>query len=195
MTDIKPGMFGLTEISGVTGKLVRLGQRIVERQDYKFTHAFLVVDNERIIEAEPGGARFAPISKYEDRPDVVFSDLPIQLAVAEARAAWDKVGYSFALPDAETAYENILRNRVVRFGDQCEGIPYSYLDYFSLALERFNVHIAAVQHRVQRDDRMICSQLVDWAYMQVGIHLFDDGRLPQDVTPGDLEGYIRDHSK
>lgn len=194
MTEIKPGMFGLTVIGGATGKLVRLGQRIVERQDYTYTHAFLVVDDNRVIEAEPGGAVFSPVSKYEGRDDVVFSDLPIQLAVQDAQASWHKVGYAFALDEAAVAYDAILRRRVTNFGKSCDGIPYNYLDYFALALERFNVHIKAVQNRVEREDRMICSQLVDWAYAQCGIHLFDDGRLPQDVTPGDLEGYIRDHS-
>lgn len=191
MTDVLPGMFGLSVIGGNLGKLVRVGQRIVDRRDATYTHAFLVVDEDRVIEAEPGGARFAPLSKYQGREDVLFSDLPIQREVAKAQAGWAKVGYTFALSDAALSYENILRRRVVLFGDRCEGVPYSFLDYFALALERYNIHIKAVQNRVARNDRMICSQLVDWAYEQVGIHLFDDGRLPQDVTPGDLEGYLR----
>lgn len=194
MTEIKPGMLGLTVIGGNVGKLIKFGQKVIERQDYTYTHAFLVVDNDRVIEAEPGGAVFSPVSKYASRDDVVFSDLPIQLAVQDAQASWQKVGYSFALSEAAGAYEAILRRRVVSFGRRCEGIPYNYLDYFALALERFNIHIKAVQNRVERDDRMICSQLVDWAYTQCGLHLFDDGRLPQDVTPGDIEGYIRAHS-
>jgi hypothetical protein len=33
---------------------------------------------------------------------------------------------------------------------------------------------------------LICSQLVDLCYLRAGAHLFDDGRLPGDVTPGDL---------
>lgn len=191
MTDIQPGMFGLTVIGGNLGKLVRFGQRIVERQDYTYTHAFLVVSDELVIEAEPGGAVFAPVSKYADRSDVLISDLPIQLEVSRAVEGWAKAGFSYANSDAARAYDAILRRRVVLFGQQCEGVPYSYLDYFALALERFNIHIKAVQNRVERSDRMICSQLVDWVYSEVGIHLFDDGRLPQDVTPGDLEGYIR----
>lgn len=194
MTDIKPGMFGLTVIGGTVGKLIEWGQKVVERQDYTYTHAFLVVDNDLVIEAEPRGAIFSPLSKYEGREDVVFSDLPIQLEVQRAQAGWAKVGYSYAMDEAAATYEQLLRSRVVRFGQQCEGIGYSYLDYFALALERFNVHIKAVQNRVAREDRMICSQLVDWVYGQVGLHLFDDGRLPQDVTPGDLEGYIRDNT-
>ena len=33
---------------------------------------------------------------------------------------------------------------------------------------------------------MICSQLVDQCYLEAGIHLYDDGRDPGDVTPADL---------
>lgn len=194
ITTVKPGMFGLSVIGGKVGKLVRLGQRIVERQDYTYTHAFLVVDNNRVIEAEPGGATFAPLEKYADREDVVFSDLPVSLAVAEGMAQWRTIGYTFPESDAAQTYEGILRRRVVAFGQQCEGVEYNYLDYFALALERMHIHLGFVQHRVERQDRMICSQLVDWAYQQVGIHLFDDGRMPFDVTPGDLEGFLRDHS-
>jgi hypothetical protein len=194
MTDILPGMFGLAQISGVTGKLIRLGQRIVDGKDSVYTHAFLVVDDNRVIEAEPGGATFAPLSKYEGREDVLFSDAPIQLAVTAAEVSWEKVGYNFAVSEASATYEAILRRRVTIFGKQCEGIPYNYLDYFAIALEHFRIAIPAVKRRIEREDRMICSQLVDWAYLQCGIHLFDDNRLPQDVTPGDLAGYASDYS-
>lgn len=193
ISTIKPGMFGLTVIGGTVGKLVRFGQRIVERQDYNYTHAFLVVSEDTVIEAEPGGAIISPLSKYTERTDVLFSDLPIKLALADTKKAWENVGFNSNLAAAEQSYEDVLRRRVVNFGKQCEGIGYNYLDYFALALERFNIHIAPVQKRIERQDRMICSQLVDWAYMQVDIHLFDDGRLPFDVTPGDLEGFVRSH--
>jgi hypothetical protein len=33
---------------------------------------------------------------------------------------------------------------------------------------------------------LICSQLVDRACELAGVHLFDDGRLSGQVTPGDL---------
>lgn len=42
------------------------------------------------------------------------------------------------------------------------------------------------ERRVMDDSRLICSQLVDLACLAAGVHLFDDGRLPGQVTPGDL---------
>ncbi len=46
--------------------------------------------------------------------------------------------------------------------------------------------------RLCRKDRLICSQLVDEAYRLADIHLFNDGRLPQLVSPGDLLVLIQD---
>jgi hypothetical protein len=43
-----------------------------------------------------------------------------------------------------------------------------------------------VRDFVADEGHLICSQLVDEAYLRAGVHLFDDGRLPGDVTPGDL---------
>jgi hypothetical protein len=41
--------------------------------------------------------------------------------------------------------------------------------------------------RLDHDSREICSQLVDQAYLDAGIHLFADGRLAGLVAPQDLE--------
>jgi hypothetical protein len=46
--------------------------------------------------------------------------------------------------------------------------------------------IRLVASRIERVDRLICSQLVDKAYLLAGVHLFSDGRYPGEVTPGDL---------
>lgn len=41
--------------------------------------------------------------------------------------------------------------------------------------------------RLNRDGRYICSQAVDQQYLDAGINLFEDGRLPGLVAPQDLE--------
>ena len=78
------------------------------------------------------------------------------------------------------------------------GTPYNFLDLVALAWacrhdptgvpERPNWW----QRRVMRSDRLICSQLVDKACLMEGVHLFDDGRLPGQVTPGALETVLAD---
>lgn len=188
----KPGDFGLSVISGKVGKWVGWAQDIVERQQCHYTHAFLVIDNDEVVEAEPGrhGAIISPLSKYE-RPDVLICRYPVKKAVRtyglELFAAGMAPGKCRQLV---TEYEEALREHLADFGRSLRGTKYGYLDYLSLGLERFNVKIPFVEDRVRRQDRLICSQLVDFVYQMAGIHLFDDGRLPQDVTPGDLEHYV-----
>jgi hypothetical protein len=180
-----PGSFGLAVISGKTGKLVRWGQNIVEGRETHFTHAFLVLDNQQVIEAEPGGAQINSIDRYLDG-DVLFSDAPIRNEVARAKALYDH-------PLVNDVYEERLRERVVDMGRGLKGIPYNYLDYLAIGLEHFHIRPKLVTNRVRRQDRLICSQLVDFIYNFAGIHLFNDGRLPQDVTPADLEQWIVDN--
>lgn len=171
-----PGAFGLSVISGKTGWLVNKGQAIVERQDFQFTHAFLVLDRGEVIEAEPGGAQIVSIDKYLNRPDVLFCDNPVLLA---------RPGDWFS--------QLALRGRIVDYARELEGVPYSYLDYVAIGLDRFGIRPKLIRDRVSRHDRLICSELVDFVYQMAGIHLFDDGRDPSNVTPGDLERWVRDH--
>lgn len=176
----KPGTMGLAVIGGKIGKAIKWGQDFVERYDYTYTHAFMVIDSNKVIEAEPGGAEVNDLAKYLDRPDVLFNDAPVQLFLKERGGSG-------------LGWEDYIRARIVREARRLQGIPYSYLDYLALAAERFDIKIPLVERRVKREDRMICSQLVDYVYFRAGIHLFDDGRLPQDVTPGDLERWVRDN--
>jgi hypothetical protein len=71
------------------------------------------------------------------------------------------------------------------------GVPYSFLDYGSLALARFHVRPPVVTRYIADTHHMICSQLVDQCYVDAGVHLFTDGRFPGDVTPGNLYELIR----
>lgn len=83
---------------------------------------------------------------------------------------------------------------VAHEAEQLVGRRYNYLDL--LALAWINIRHdptdgpppkpSRVERRVMRDDRLICSQLVDLAHTKAGVHLFTDGRLPGQVTPGDL---------
>lgn len=70
------------------------------------------------------------------------------------------------------------------------GRRYGFLDIFCLALLQFGIRPRLVRQRVARSGRLICSQLVDVAYLFAGVHLFSDGRQSQDVTPGDLAGLL-----
>jgi cell wall-associated NlpC family hydrolase len=159
----RPGDIGLTRIGGLTGVLVGLGQFIM-RDASRYTHVFVVLNDNELIEAMPGGAIISPLEKY---------------------AGTTKYGSPVA------AYLDIKltdqqRASIVENARQLEGVPYSFLDYVALALERLGIKWKWLENYVTSTKHMICSQLADEAYKRAGVHLFEDGRLPQKVTPGDL---------
>jgi hypothetical protein len=75
-----------------------------------------------------------------------------------------------------------LRGRIARPG----GIKYSFADYLALALAHLGLRPKWLRNYIAKSNRQICSQLADYELCAVGYHVFDDGRLPQDVTPGAL---------
>jgi cell wall-associated NlpC family hydrolase len=120
-------------------------------------HAFIYVDGQ-VIEGRPAGAGYASLAGY---PVVEWSHLPL---TDEQRAA------------------------IVARAKSHIGAPYSWVDVVAIGLaDLFGWHIpATVRARLGRKDRLMCSQLVDLSYHEAGVELFDDGRIPGDVSPGDL---------
>jgi uncharacterized protein YycO len=153
-----PGDFALTKISGITGRLVAAGQALVG-DAAPVQHVFVYVGDGQIVQAMPGGAEL------------------IQLKDASAPVVWS-TGY-FDLTTEQRA-------RISAAAIWLVGTPYSFLDYASIGLAHYRIRPAWVRDFVADTGHMICSQLVDEVYLRAGVHLFDDGRLPGDVTPGDL---------
>lgn len=153
-----PGDFGLTKIKGWTGVWVSLGQWL-NGDASRYTHAFLVLDNEQVIEAQPGGAVITPLSEYLGRLDVVFSRFDL-------------------------THEQ--RDTMVAHARQLEGTPYSFLDYLALALTRLKIKPTFVINRVKSSGHLICSQLVAQEYEKVDAALFRSDTPSYMVTPGDL---------
>ncbi|MFD6361845.1 hypothetical protein ACFWFX_18635 [Streptomyces roseolus] len=153
-----PGDFALTKIGGVTGRFVAAGQALVG-DAAPVQHAFVYVGNGEIVQAMPGGAE---LIRLEDASEpVVWSTGHFELT------AWERTHIT-------TAAHGLV------------GTPYSFLDYASIALAHFRIRPRWVRDYVADTGHLICSQLVDEVYLRAGVHLFDDGRLPGDVTPGDL---------
>lgn len=68
------------------------------------------------------------------------------------------------------------------------GTPYNFLTYLKLAAGAFRFRLTErwlIKHMSTRKD-MMCSQHVDQSLADAGYHVFDDGRLPQDVVPAEL---------
>ncbi|AJC61021.1 MULTISPECIES: hypothetical protein [Streptomyces] len=151
-----PGDIGLTQISGVTGRLIRFGQWINGDGFADYEHTFLVLPGERLLEAEPGGARIRPLSEY-DGSDVLY-----------------------VCPEQLTEQQ---RERICAAADRYVGVPYSFLDYLAIATHRLHVPVPGLRRYVASSRHMICSQLVDQCYQDADVHLFSDGRWPGYVTP------------
>jgi hypothetical protein len=132
--------------------------RIVTRS--KVNHAFLLVAPGRIIEAEPGGAVESDLANYDGMYQVAST-----------------------MPLSDTQRAAIVKAAQGHIGD-----GYSWVDDACIALtDLFGWHVPpAVRKRLANPHRLECAQLVDQCYLQAGIHLWDDGRLPGDVSPGDL---------
>jgi uncharacterized protein YycO len=151
------GDYGLTEIKGALGFFVGFGL-FLSGDASRFTHAFIDIGDGKSVEARPGGAVVRNISEYP-ASKTVYSHLP--------------------LTDEE-------RIHIAHAALKLVGRGYNWLDYPALALLRLGVRPKWLTRYVADKGRLICSQLVDEAYRLGGIHLFNDGRPSQDVTPGDL---------
>jgi uncharacterized protein YycO len=161
--EVPPGTFGLTTVGGMVGWMIAVGQ-LLAGDVGRYGHAFVCLGGDAIVEAEPGGARVGRLSDYLGvRSTVLSRDLVI--------------------PDDRRELVCVAARSYV-------GTPYSYLDYASLALAAAHIRLPFVARYVAATGHMICSQLVDRCYLDAGVHLFDDGRLPGDVTPGDLLGVL-----
>lgn len=152
----KPGDMGFSTIGGMLGFWVGLGQYL-NGDGSKYTHVFIVLDDNTVMEAMPKGAQIAPMSDYENK--AVFLDWGIT---------------------------NEQRQIIVREARKCEGIGYNFLDYLSLALARLGFKPKWLVNYIKKSDKLICSALADMVYNKAGIKLFSDGRIWHDVTPGDL---------
>lgn len=151
----KPGSIGVVKVTGDVGKWIRFGEWLLDGHE-TYQHAFVVLDDGTLIEAQPGGAVIHPLSEW---PNARYND-------------------NMPLTDAQRA-------AIVKNARELWGTPYGWLDYASLVLMKFHIRPAFVVKRVNNPGHLICSQLADLAYQRAGVELFE-GRHAGDVTPGDL---------
>lgn len=131
-------------------------------------HAFVYAGEGRILEARPGGSGFN---------------------------AWDAYPGTIWLANIKPPPQDFLEQEQVAFA-LCK-IPYGWLDLIAIGIaqKRWDPELAQrwdeghVPWWVRRIGDMrtaICSQLADEFFLRLGVHLFDDGRPPGLVSPGDL---------
>lgn len=159
------GAFGVTATPGWKAWVIRAVTRSTCNHAFVYVGAQTFDYNGRryvnepaIVEANPSGAALAPLTEY---PHAIWSHM---------------------------ALTTQQRHAIANAAHALVGTPYSWVDDACIGLaDLFGWHVPEpVRHRLNRRDRLMCSQLVDRAYAMAGVQLFPDGRLSGDVSPGDL---------
>lgn len=158
----EPGEFFVERTSGWAGRLIRIGT------DSEVNHAGTYLGNGRTLEAQPGGARICSMS--DARMDaVLWSGMNplLRLSLVEGQA--------------------VVERARLHIGDR-----YSWVDVASIGWAKVTGgHVPSfIRDRLADPHMNMCSQLVDVIRTEVGLHLFRDGRLSGDVSPGDLRALI-----
>lgn len=166
---IAPGTVGLSRIGGFLGVLIRVGQALAGDPS-PWTHAFIAVDSGRVLQAMPWGAEIVPVEGF-CRPDVVWLH------------GWHPLTTE-------------QQEKLPGIADGLVGTRYGFVDYLSLILAALHIRPAWLKRYMASNRSLICSQMVDLVMQRLGETLFDDGRIPADVTPGDIHiQWTIDHSK
>jgi len=158
----QPGDIGLTSIVGLVGWGIRVGQWLNGDGFGVYEHAFLVLDNGQLIEAQPGGAQIVGLDVYAGRH------------------------VEYVSPELTEAERLLICLR----GREMVGVDYSFLDYAAIAAHHFRLPIPGLRRYIAATGHEICSALCDEVYRRAGVHLFADSRWPGYVVPADLAALL-----
>jgi hypothetical protein len=187
LADLRPGDLYFGPIGGSAGRLVGAGQLLVApwkhqltwRTWWKIRHCGVVVaatpEGPLIAQAEPRGMDLAAVGTQRWTPEYVY-----------IRPAYPLQGQADAV--AELAMDMVDAK-----------IPYAFEDYAAIFAHRLHLPVPHLDRFIAAvgpgglPKRAICSQAVDAVLTLsgglAGGHVFDDGRLPQDIVPAEL--YLR----
>ena len=163
--DLEPrlGDIIMVQIPGKVGVAIDLMETIALRRKAKWSHCAIYIGDNKVIEAETGGAREADLSEY-----------------ANTRTAWSTAwGIQLGITDEQ-------RQLIVQAAIGFKGTPYSFLDYAAVGLHEYHIPAPGLEEYIKSTKHMICSQLVDACYKAGQVKLFDDGRWEGFVPPQDI---------
>ena len=172
----EPGDYACVPVGGLAGPLISIGEWLNGSAFGRYDHAYVYVGNPPgrpearwgyKVQAEPGGAQIRTLNSQAD---------------VDMGALWSTG--KITLTPAQ-------RDAIVRAAMSYIGTPYSFLDYFALAAHRLRLHPLdnILKARIASTKTLICSQLVDRAFADAGVHLFA-GRWEGYCTPADLAALI-----
>jgi uncharacterized protein YycO len=97
----------------------------------------------------------------------------------------------FVWSDVELSADQ--RATIVHYAAETVGLPYDWVAITGFLLRFWGgkLHLPSGDHP---DQKLICSELVVWAYRQAGVDLAP-GRAPGDVSPGDLDAWLDDRRR
>lgn len=153
MTGPAPGSYGCVRTGGFYAWLIRVGTRS------RFNHAFVVMQDGAIIEANPGGARWARLDDY---------------------------GTDCKVFDSADTLTDVQRQKVMTKAVALLGTPYGWTDIVRLSLRCMGVQWSWLTRRADDERAMICSQLVAACGDAAAADWLCGREAPAAVTPGDL---------
>jgi hypothetical protein len=165
----RPGDFCCVPVSGPVGVGITLGQWIDGDRWQFYDHAEVYVG-----QADPLGPHGYTVSAYPGG----HGRLPLPCLPAELPGSYWSSGL---IPLTVLQRQGIIAWAMAR-----RDVEYSFLDYAALAAHMLRIPAPGLRAYISDSRHMICSQFVDACYAANGVHLFEDGRWPGYVKPGDL---------
>jgi hypothetical protein len=159
-----PGTIILARIDNPAADKLVWGLQALNGDLSPWTHVAMMVESNLVFEALLTGSTLTPWDEYASK----------QVKLIKVPMLWSE-----RTAVCQEAYRRV-------------GSPYNWDTYFYLAAYRLQLPLitGVLKKRVANSKKLICSQAVDGIFLASGIHLFDDGRLPYDVTPGDFDRHL-----
>lgn len=174
-----PGMFPVG-----AGQLLLADRRarLTWKRWRKIRHGGVVV--------QAGSKPFINSSWWADKPARLVQAMPHGAEEIELTAKHWTLEYVYLRP----AYDIHGFDRITQPQEVAEaargyvGTPYNFLTYGALAARKLRLVLTdrLLRRWISRRRDMMCSQLMDQCLADASFHVFDDGRLPQDVVPAEL---------
>jgi hypothetical protein len=165
----QPGDFCCVPVSGRLGRLIEAAQWLAGDRFQPYDHTEVYVG-----QADDAGPHGYTISAYPDGR----GRRPLTAPAAALPGALWSAGLIPLTP--------AQRAGIVAWCGEHADVAYSWADYAALILHRLGSDDPALRRYIASSRSLICSQYVDLAYSVNEVRLFQDGRWPGFVKPGDL---------